>query len=372
MQTAKSSPSHKIEHIGIYPFNIQLEDIFKIATMSIDTAENVLIHIVTESGVEGWGEASSFRAIVGETQTINLAAAVNLRPLWLGRNALEYQSLIQEMHDFLPLNSTLKSAFDMALYDLNARICQLPLYMFFGGRKRKMETDVTMGISDMAATELKVRKILDGGFRKIKTKVGLDVENDFQRLSLIREIAGPDVSIRIDANQGWDRVTAVRALRRFESLNIEYCEQPVRRGDLDGMKYVSDQSPIPVMADESLFGPEDALAIIAKSAAPMMNIKMSKSGGFLQASRIAAIAQAAHIPCMVGCMSESGLGNTAFSHFASAFEIVRYFDLDANVGHLNEPLIGGAEFVDGSVVLPDTPGIGCVPDPAYLASIKSL
>ncbi|MCK5520526.1 MAG: dipeptide epimerase, partial [Candidatus Marinimicrobia bacterium] len=287
-------------------------------------------------------------------------------------DAREYRYLINEMHKFLPGNATIKSAFDMALYDLNARMAQVPLYQFFGGRKRLMETDVTMGISDFSETERKLKKFLKMGFKKIKTKVGLDFQQDFEKISMIRKIGGPEMTIRIDANQGWDRAFALQSLHKLHPLNIEYCEQPVKRRDLTGMKYLNDHSPIPIMADESLFSPEDALDIIHLQAASMMNIKISKSGGFLRAQQIADIAQSAHIPCMVGCMSESGLGNTAFSHFASAHEIVRFYDLDANVGHLNEPLIGGVKFIDGVVHLPEEPGIGCVPDPEYIKNLKSL
>ena len=231
---------------------------------------------------------------------------------------------------------------------------------------------MTLGISDLEETQRKLRKYLDMGFRKIKTKVGLDTEQDLQRLNLIREIGGPDLGLRIDANQGWDRNKALTALNAFRSLDIEYCEQPVRRHDLEGLKYVSDRSPVPIMADESLFSPVDAMNIVRMQAAPMMNIKISKSGGFQQAIAIAEIAAAAHIPCMLGCMSESGLANTAFAHFASAFEIVQFFDLDANVGHLGEPLIGGAEIREGNVYLPDEPGIGCVPAPDFLETAPRL
>ena len=363
----------KITHIDIYPFNVASEHEFKIATMVISGAQNVLIHIRTNDGVDGWGEASSFRAIVGETQNINLAAAQELRDILIGKNPLEYASRVRELDAFLPLNSTIKSAFDMALYDLAAKHANLPLYRFLGGEKRPMETDLTMGIAKLENAGRDAMKIVDQGFRMIKTKVGIDPEEDILRLREIRMAIGPDIKIRIDANQGWDRVTAVRCLNEMEELDIEFCEQPVRRWDLDGMKYVSERTNIPIMADESVFSPEDAMAVIQKQAAPMINIKISKSGGIKNAIMIANICEATHIPCMTGCMSESGLANTAFAHFAMAHPIVQYFDLDANVGHIDEPIIGGVTIENGMIDFPDDIiGIGAYPDPEFIKKCKRL
>jgi L-alanine-DL-glutamate epimerase-like enolase superfamily enzyme len=363
----------KITHIDIYPFNVASEHEFKIATMVISGAQNVLIRIRTNEGLDGWGEASSFRAIVGETQLINLAAAQDLREVFIGKNPLEYASRVREMDAFLPLNATMKSAFDMALYDIASKYANLPLYRFLGGEKRPMETDLTMGISKLENAGKDAMKIVNQGFNKIKTKVGIDPEEDVLRLKAIREAVGPNVKIRIDANQGWDRVTAVKCLNAMEPLDIEFCEQPTRRWDLDGMKYVSERTSIPIMADESVFSPEDAMMVIQKQAAPMINIKISKSGGIKNAIMIANICEAAHIPCMTGCMSESGLANTAFSHFAMAHPIVKYFDLDANVGHINEPIIGGVIIENGSVTFPDDMiGIGAYPDPEFIKNLKSI
>ncbi|MDD5709433.1 MAG: dipeptide epimerase [Candidatus Marinimicrobia bacterium] len=362
-----------ISHIDIFPFDVSSDHEFRIATMVISGAQNVLIRIRTSGGLDGWGEASSFRAIVGETQKINLAAAQELREIFLGKDALEYAARICEMDAFLPLNSTIKSAFDMALYDIAAKHAALPLYRFLGGEKRPMETDLTMGISTLDKAGQDARDIIKKGFRKIKTKVGIDPEEDILRLREIRKAVGPDIGIRIDANQGWDRITAVKCLQAMEELDIEFCEQPVRRHDLEGMRYVSERCSIPVMADESVFSPEDALAVIRSQAAPLINIKLSKSGGMRNAIMIANICEAAHIPCMTGCMSESGLANTAFCHFAMAHPVVKYFDLDANVGHINEPIIGGVGIRNGMIEFPDgISGIGAEPDPDFVKTLKSL
>lgn len=367
-------PTMKIDRIGIFPFDIQLEEPFKIATMTIDKAYNILIHIETNEGLDGWGEGSSFRSIVGETQAINLAAAQEIRTVLLGKNPLNLHQRIREMDAWLPYNPTVRSAFDMALYDLAAKFAGLPLYAFLGGEKRVIETDLTIGIGHPDDVAGKAQAIVAKGFSKIKTKVGIDSKADYLRLKNIREAVGSDVKIRIDANQGWDRVTAAANLRKFEAFDIEFCEQPLRADDLAGMNYLGTQTAIPIMADESLFSPADALRIIETGAAPMFNIKLSKSGGMFNGVRIAHIAESARIPCMTGCMSESNLANTAFAHFAMAHPIVQYFDLDANVGHINEPIHGGVTLEQGEVKFPEDelPGIGAWPDPEYIESLESL
>ncbi len=144
MKTEKSN-SLKIESIAIYPLDIELENPFKIATMSLDLARNVLIGISASNGLTGWGEGSPFRSIVGETQETCLAAAKEIRPLWLGKNPLAYQQRIAELDAFLPYNPTLRSAFDMALFDLCAQTAGMPLYAFLGGEKRVLDTDLTIG-----------------------------------------------------------------------------------------------------------------------------------------------------------------------------------------------------------------------------------
>ncbi|MEA1986346.1 MAG: dipeptide epimerase [Candidatus Marinimicrobia bacterium] len=363
----------KIRDIKIYPLNIKAEHDLKIATMTLSGPKNVLVHIITNTEIDGWGEASPFRAIVGETQSINFSAGKELREIFIGKNPLEYADLIRKMNAWLPNNSTIRSAFDMALYDIASKSAGLPLYKFLGGKKRPMETDNTMGIGDIDKAGDEALKIVEQGFRIIKTKVGINEEEDIQRIKNIRKAVGNDIKIRIDANQGWDRVTAVKSLQKLEELDIEICEQPLKARDLDGMRYINQHSSIPIMADESVFTPTDALEIIKTQSAPYINIKLSKSGGIYNGTAIANICEAGHITCMVGCMSESGLANTAFSHFAMANPVVKFFDLDANIGHIDEPIIGGATIKNGMVEIPeDVIGIGAYPDPDYIKKIRSL
>lgn len=362
----------KIANIRVFKFDIPMRDVFQIATMSISTAPNVLVRIETAGGTVGWGEAAPFHALVGETQSIDFAVASELKGVLMGRNALEIVSLVQAMDCFLPHNPTIKSAFDMALYDIAAKTAGLPLYAFLGGKPKPIETDMTIGICDPAEAGDKAIAIRKMGFGMIKVKLGLDDRADYERLKNIQDAVGPDVILRIDANQGWDRMTAVRNLNAFEAFNIEFCEQPCRARDLNGMKFVSQRTTVPIMADESIFGPWDAMNLIQQDVAPYFNIKLSKSGGIANALKISHIAEAAEVPCMIGCMSESRLGITAAAHAAMAGSAFRFFDLDSHLEHAEDPIAGGIKMEGGVMTLPNAPGIGAEPDPTHLTKLEEI
>ncbi|MEJ2637324.1 MAG: dipeptide epimerase [Calditrichia bacterium] len=370
--TAGSRLNLKITSIRIYRLNLARKDVFTIATMSLDKVENVLIQIQTDEGIVGWGEASPFHALVGETQLIGLAAARELRDFLIGKNPLEIASLVKQMDEHLPHNPTIKSAFDMALYDIAAKAAGLPLWAFLGGTMRPLETDFTISIGHTDEAGEKAKTVCDMGFRMIKVKVGINEREDLLRLQNIRKAVGDKPLLRIDANQGWDRITAVNSLRRFEDLGVQFCEQPCRATDMPGMKYVSHNSTIPVMADESLFSPYDALTLIKEDAVTYFNIKLSKSGGILNGLKIAHIAEAGSRLCMIGCMSESRLGLTASAHLALASPAFRFYDLDSFVEHAEDPVIGGVTLKNGMVQFPDGPGLGAEPDPAFLKKLEEV
>lgn len=361
-----------IQDMRIYRFDIPLKDVFTIATMSLSTAQNLLVELKTNEGISGWGEASSFRSIVGETQLINIAAAKELKQIVLGKNPLAINSLVQQMEAYLPHNSTLKSAIDMAVFDIAAKAHGVPLYVFLGGQKREIETDLTMGIGNPDEAGDKALSIRSMGFRMIKVKLGLNFADDYMRLKNIRRAVGPEPIVRIDANQGWDRISATKSLNAFTEFNLEFCEQPCRAHDLQGMKYVSQHTTIPIMADESVFSATDALTIIQQDAVPYFNIKLCKSGGIHNAEKLAHVAEAGYRPCMIGCMSESRLGITAAAHFACANSIVRFFDLDSFLEHAEDPILGGVQIKDGMVMIPDAPGIGAYPDPEYTRKLDEV
>ena len=364
----------RITDVKVYRFDIPMLKPFRIATMCIESARNVLIKIETNAGIDGWGEGSSFHAIVGETQLINFAAAKELKGLIIGKNPLEISSIVTLLDMHLPHNTTIKSAFDMALYDISAKAAGMPLYMFLNRRKRRTETDYTIGLGtpkDVATKALSIVKDLD--FNILKVKVGLDYEENYQRLKKIRDAVGPSPVIRIDANQGWwDRMFAVRCLNAFERFNIEFCEQPCLMNDNSALRFIGSNTSIPIMADESVFSPSNILDLVCQDVTPYFNIKLSKTGGINNAIKVGHIAESSNRACMIGCMSESRLGLTAALHFALSNEIIQFFDLDSFYEHAEDPIIGGMTVDRGIISIPDEPGIGAYLDPIYMKKIQEI
>jgi L-alanine-DL-glutamate epimerase-like enolase superfamily enzyme len=353
-------------------FDIPLAGALHIATMSMERAENLLVKIESSDGVCGWGEASPFRSITGETQAIDLAAASELKSLLVGKNPLAIGPLTTLMSRFLPHNATIRSAFDMALYDVASRYARMPLYRFLGGENRALETDITIYIGDPKEAGAQAEKIVRAGFRVIKVKLGSDRAGDIERVQAIRHAIGDTPRLRIDANQAWDRITALRMLGALEKHSIEFCEQPCPAADHRTLRFLSEHASIPIMADESLFSPEDALALDREDAVAYFNIKLSKSGGIRQAQRIASIAEAGGRRCMMGCMSESRLGITAAAHFALANPAIEFCDLDSFYEHREDPIQGGVVVQDGNLIVPEEPGIGAVPDESLLEKARAL
>ena len=202
--------------------------------------------------------------------------------------------------------------------------------------------------------------LTNNGYTAVKTKVGKDSVLDVERVRRIRDTIGGDVRLRIDANQGWKPKEAVRCIRAMEDagLNLEWVEQPVAAADLEGMRYVTERVDTPIMADESLFGPDDAFRLLEMRAADLFNIKLMKCGGLRNARTIHAMAKACGVACMVGCMIESRIGITAAAHFACGQTGILAADLDAVDLMQPEHFSGGVRLDVNRILLPEGAGLG--------------
>ncbi len=357
-----------ITGIEIFKLNVPLKEPFVIALGPITDANNIVVRIHTDSGLTGDGEGSPFTTIVGETQGSDFEIARHIAALLTGKDPLAIEDRIAEMDGALPGNPTIKSAFDMALYDLLGKRAGLPLYQLLGGgNSRTIHTDMTVGIGTPREMAAKAREFMDAGFPAIKVKLGTSVREDVQRIKAIRAAVGDEIPLRIDANQGWDTVTAIKALKALEPFDIDHCEEPVPHWDNQGLARVRANSPIPVMADESAFDHRDAFRLAGMGACDYFNIKLSKSGGIHKALKMIAVAEAAGITSQIGCMAETRYGLTALTHLAAARRNVVHFDIDSSFMHVSDPVTGGIEYRGrGEWVLPDAPGIGAGFDGAVL------
>ena len=364
--------SMKIIQTEIYKFSIPMHP-FTIATGTMDFAQNIFIRVHTDAGYYGVGECSAFPVIVGETQSTCFELAKDFAALWKEKSPLHIEERMDELHTSVAFNSTIKSAFDMALYDIAAREAAMPLYKFLGGSKKEIETDLTIGIDTPAKMAATAKDFKAKGVRIIKIKLGKNAENDIERVRQVRRVVGDDLLLRIDANQGWSFDTAVSVLQEIGKYNIQFCEQPMRYWDDDRLPELRKLSPVKIMADESVYDHHDAKRLIKAGACDYVNIKFSKSGGLLEAKKINEVCEQNEIPCMMGGMLESRIALTAFAHFALANQNIIFYDMDTfMLGHKLDPVKGGIKYNGYIAIVPDAPGIGADADDAFLKGLEKV
>jgi L-alanine-DL-glutamate epimerase-like enolase superfamily enzyme len=360
-----------ITHTEIYRFSIPMVP-FAIATGSMSFAQNVFIRVYTDSGMYGVGECSAFPMIVGETQETCLAMARDFAALWKGTDPLQLTERLADLHHFAAGNSTIKSAFDMALYDLAAKNAGQPLYKYLGGHRKEIETDITVGLGSVDEMTIAAKKFKADGATMIKVKLGKQPTDDLERITNIRRVTGPEMILRIDANQGWSFDQAAEALSGMADLNIQFCEQPMRSWYDDRLPELRMLSPVKIMADESCYNHHDARKLISTGSCDYINIKFSKSGGINEALKIHQVAEKANIPCMMGGMLESRIALSAKLHFVYACPNIQFYDMDTcMLGHLEDPAKDGVQFDGFHLNLPELPGIGADANEGFLKGCEN-
>ena len=362
----------KITRISIFKAQAPLKRPFRIALGVTSRADLLFVKIDTDEGISGMGEMAPFHAITGETIQTCAAAAEHLAKLLIGANPLDINGINQSMNRYLANNSGAKCGFDMALHDLAGKALGCPVYTLLGGDNRGLVTDQTIHIDTPQIMADKAVHLKEEGFSAIKIKLGENLEADLARLRKIRESIGPEIRLRVDANQGWDFPTALAALQRMLPYDTEYCEQPLPIWDRDNMKRLREKTMIPIAADESLFNDKDAFDLAANGCCDIFNIKLAKTGGISAALKIDNIAVSAGIPCMIGCMTETRFGLTAAAHVASAHGNIKYLDLDSHAFLAIDPVLGGIKCEGENITLPDTPGLGAELDPDFLKKSESI
>lgn len=351
----------KIAAIKIGKVSIPLKKPFKTALRQVNSAEDIIIKVIADTGEIGFGNAPPTAVITGDSQDSIIAAIRDtIGPKLIGMDVDNLEEVMSAIDTSMLHNSSAKAALDIAVYDLFGKLHGIPLYKLFGGYRNVMETDLTISVN---APEEMVRDSLEAvaeGYKALKLKVGTDAALDIKRVQAIREAVGYDVKIRLDANQGWKPKEAVRTIRKFEDmgLDIELIEQPVKAHDFKGLKYVTDNVQTDIMADEAAFGTYEVFQLLAMEACDLINIKLMKAGGLHNAIKIAHFAETMGIECMMGCMLESKVGITAAASIAASKKIITRADLDAAVLLAEDPVVGGVSFSKNQIVIPDAPGLG--------------
>jgi L-alanine-DL-glutamate epimerase-like enolase superfamily enzyme len=363
-----------ISQVEIYKSPIKLKEPFVISLGPVEYAENVIVIIHTDSGITGFGECSPFLTILGETIDTCFIVGQHLARGLIGKNPLKIGDCSLIMDKIIYANSCIKSAFDIAIYDIASQHAGLPLYAFLGGKKNKeLITDYTVSIGEPDKMAKDALKIKMDGFQVIKVKVGHSGKKDVERIRLIRQSIGHDIPLRIDANQGWETDEAIETLNTMAPFNIQFCEEPIARWNFMGLPEIRKQSPIPIMADESCCDHNDAKRLTDISACDCFNIKLAKSSGVFSALKILRIAEQKGIKIQIGGFLESRLGFTASAHLALTSENIAWCDFDTPLMFTEDPVEGGITYNSGGVVtVPDKPGLGATVSSKYLRSLTNI
>jgi len=363
-----------IKRIRLYKSRIRLREPFVISLGSITHAENVIVLVETASGLQGFGECSPFMTIHGESMESAFIAGRYLAAQLKNKDALALEARQQDMNTVMFGNASIKSAFDIALHDVASLSSGMPLYAFLGGKKNKpIVTDYTVSIGEPAKMASDALQIIENGFSIIKVKLGGSGADDVERIRRIRLAVGDEPLLRIDANQGWKSHDAVGILKALHPFGIQHCEEPIPRWDFMELPRISNESPIPIMADESCFDHHDAKRLIGMKACNLLNVKLGKSAGILNAMKITRLAEKAGVYLQAGGFLESRIGFTATAHFATVSDHIRFFDFDTPLMFEHDPMLGGISYHKGGMIeIPDENGLGTRPDESYLRELDSM
>ena len=351
----------KITEVRLGKISVPLRVPFKTALRSVDSVEDVVVEIHTDSGAIGYGEAPPTGAITGDTAGAIIGAITDhIGKSIIGMEIDDFEAVTAKVQKSIVHNTSAKAAVDMALWDLYGQLLGVPVYKLMGSNRKNIITDITISVNDPDVMVKDAMNAVSRGYDCLKMKVGISPELDIARLSAVRAAVGDDITIRIDANTAWSPKEAVRILNGMQEqgLKIELVEQPVKAHDLEGLKYVTDHSYVPVLADESVFSPQDAMTIMQMHAADLINIKLMKCGGLTNALKIVAAAEVYGVECMLGCMLEAKISVNAAVELACAKNIITKIDLDGPVLCSEDPIIGGATFNEKDIIVSDEPGLG--------------
>jgi L-Ala-D/L-Glu epimerase len=362
-----------ISQVALYKMVIPLREPFVLSLGASYHAENVVVVIKTRDGVTGFGECSPLMSVHGESiETCFVVGRLFARML-IGRNALAIEDRVTDMDQIIYGNTSIKSAIDMALYDIAAQHAGMPLYQFIGGRNDKtIITDYTVSLGDPQKMAADALRIQEQGYPAIKVKLGRQGPADVERIKAIRAAVGNDIPLRIDANQGWSPDEAVATLQALKPFGIQYCEEPIPRWDYLSLPRVRRNSPIPIMADESCGDEHDAERLLRLGACDYFNVKLGKAGGIFKALKVVALARQHHVRMQVGAFLESRLAMTAFAHFALCDPLIEHFDFDTALMLAQDPVEGGIVYEKNGVVkVPQEPGLGARIPASQLAGLEA-
>jgi L-Ala-D/L-Glu epimerase len=350
----------KIKNIKVWSADLANTKPYTIAFKTIDEVRNAFVEITLDNGITGMGCGNPSEYVTGENlnQTLQALQENNLEFL-IGRDIRHFQQLLFETLQKFPNQPAARAAIDIALHDAFTKYLDLPLVQFLGQKIKSLPTSNTIGIKNVEETLKEAIDYKARGFTVLKVKLGKNLEEDIERMAKLRELFGNNITIRVDANQGYTVQQTKDFYNRTKPFNIEVIEQPLPAKAIAEMKNLPDEIKTVIAADESLIAPKDALELITPpSASGIFNIKLMKCGGVNEGLKIADMASHAGVDLFWGCNDESIISITAALHAAFACSNTKYIDLDGSLDLGRDVVKGGFILKDGIMYCSDKPGLG--------------
>jgi L-alanine-DL-glutamate epimerase-like enolase superfamily enzyme len=350
----------QIVNVEVVPMELDLRLPYRTAynaDAEVERVGAVFVRIETRQGDVAWGCAAFEQAITGETLHSVTQACRACADRARDLNPLNIEFALAELTPLTTDVPSARCAFDIAFHDLLGLQTRQPLYRLLGGYRDRIQTSITIGFASVKDTVEMARDRARRGFRLLKLKGGLEPEEDVRRVRAVHD-ALPELTLRLDAEQGYGVQQAIDVARALQDT-LEMLEQPTRADDLEALAEVTEHSPVPILADESVQGPPSALKVASRRAAHGLSVKLATCGGLRCARQIDAIARAAHMTTMVGCVNEPALLIAAGLSFALSSPSVQYGDLDGHFDLVGDPTVPGFIFEEGWLIATDVPGLGC-------------
>jgi L-alanine-DL-glutamate epimerase-like enolase superfamily enzyme len=347
----------QITHVEVTPVELDLHLPYRTLTGDVNRVGAVFVRVETRQGETAWGctavDPAFTSETLGEVTRVCRACADRARDL----NPLNAEYALAELAQVAGETRSALCAFDLAFYDLLGLMARLPLYRLLGGYRARIQTSITIRRAAVKETVELARDYARQGFRILKIKSSHDPQEDVRRMHAVRD-ALPHLTLRLDAEGGYTVQESLDVARALEGT-LEMIEQPTPADDVEALGEVTRRSPVQILADESVQGPPSALEIASRRAAHGLTIKLVRCGGLHCARQMDAIARAAKMVTMVGCVHEPALLIAAGLGLALSSANVQHGDLDGSFYLTNDPTRAGFRLEEGWLIASDVPGLGC-------------
>jgi len=359
----------KIKKVEVFAARLLLKEPFVISYVHLDDMPTIFVRVETDEGTVGWGEAVPDQNVTGETwESTYHVIKHELAPLIINEDPFAIDYIHQKFSHKINGVPSAKAALDIAIYDLMGKITGQPVYQLIGGKAHKeLQVPRVISIKDPQEMAEDARSFVEAGFRNIKMKVGTNADTDIERIKAVRNAIGNTIQLRVDANQGWNRIEAIKVIRETSECHVDWYEQPVKAHDIRALKEIRSVANHKVMIDEGVHNIYDLVNVIEMRAADMLNIKLMKSGGIYPALALASLAEAADMPCQVGSMVESAIGTMAGAHLAMSKNIIQTNEMVGPLMFIKD--VAKVHYNRDVIQFSNNPGLGIDVDEAYVNEI---